>query len=373
MSEETKYTANAGYALGRLERALAVAAASDDPALRERAEARADAWRAVLAGMADGSLTIGARTPVADTPAWVTLEVVHGGFATGRYLAEGPLVEHEAQLLAQLPADAPGESPRERLNLWYLGDVGHEALTSAVAQRRLDVTLPEEGALPVVAWLIEHGHEGAALELIAALRPLMHRLRFYPRLVSIPRPGGASVRLSTVSAVAEALRARRPNPRVVAMNATLQRWNPLYDRLVALWLETVEGEAPHLALDARGQLARQRSGQPIVAGGWPCRRWPADWGSRRDRWLADAREARGSSRHDHPKSNFACLQAALERCPKDSAALPGRDVAAIRRALAKSIAHHGAPGSPRREALRAEQAAIAARPLHVELAAVLLA
>ncbi len=71
-----------GYAYGQLRRALRHAGADS---------ARADRWRAVLDGMADGTLSIGSRTPVADTPAWVTLEVLHGGFASGRYLAEAPL------------------------------------------------------------------------------------------------------------------------------------------------------------------------------------------------------------------------------------------------------------------------------------------
>jgi hypothetical protein len=40
--------------------------------------------------------------------------------------------------------------------------------------------VPEEGALPVVAWLLKHGHTIAALDLVTVtqLQPLMHRLRF---------------------------------------------------------------------------------------------------------------------------------------------------------------------------------------------------
>ena len=72
------------------------------------AAAKAGQWRRVLRGMFDGSLRHGLRTPVADTPAWVTLEVAHGGFATGRYAASGPLQAHEAEKLASVgqPASA---------------------------------------------------------------------------------------------------------------------------------------------------------------------------------------------------------------------------------------------------------------------------
>jgi hypothetical protein len=80
----------AGYAYGQLERALRTAASATDGATRARARAKAGRWQDVLTGMADGTLRIGSRTPVADTAAWVTLEVAHGGFATDRYLAERP-------------------------------------------------------------------------------------------------------------------------------------------------------------------------------------------------------------------------------------------------------------------------------------------
>lgn len=56
----------------------------------ERALRAAGVWRSVLDGTGTGALAIGSRTPVAGTPAWVTLEVTHGGFATGRALAEVP-------------------------------------------------------------------------------------------------------------------------------------------------------------------------------------------------------------------------------------------------------------------------------------------
>lgn len=99
---------SSGYAFGQLERALRMAAGHDDPAVRERALAKAERWRAVIGGMAGGELTVGSRTPVAGTPAWVTLEVAHGGFATGRLLAELPLSDDETARVAGLPAEAPG-------------------------------------------------------------------------------------------------------------------------------------------------------------------------------------------------------------------------------------------------------------------------
>ncbi|WP_143229601.1 hypothetical protein [Actinophytocola xanthii] len=351
------------YAFGQLERALRRSVSDRDPRIRKRARARAARWGEVLAGMVDGTLTIGSRTPVAATPAWVTLEVVQGGFATGRYLAETDLRDDEAALVANLPAEAPGSTPRERLNLWYLTDAGLAALRTALSSGNYRIDLPEDAALPVVAWLLDDGQpverHASALDVIAELRPLMHRLRFTPRPTTTPAPQGAMVRLRPVSAVRESLREITTSRQLGAMRETLGVWHPLYDRLVELWSDTVDGELP------------QRTGESVT-GGWPCRVWPADWTARRARWLADHAEALQrhplATAHRHPRGNFARLHAALLACERDSGALSGRDVGQVRRALADTITKHGAPGSAARVRLRATQRAVAARPTHAALA-----
>lgn len=296
---------SSGYAFGQLERALRMAAGHDDPAVRERALAKAERWRAVIGGMAGGELTVGSRTPVAGTPAWVTLEVAHGGFATGRLLAELPLSDDETARVAGLPAEAPGTTDRDRLNLWYLGDAGQAELLDALASERYRIELPEDAALPTVAWLLRNGRHEAALDLVAELRPWMHRLRLTPALTASALPAaGTSVHLEPVGPVRDGLRVRAVPAQVAAMRETLGVWHPLYDRLVELWAGTVEGELPELGADG------------TVRGGWPCRRWPSDWEPRREQWLADAAAAREhGDTTPHPKSNLARLHAALERCP----------------------------------------------------------
>ncbi|WP_233506931.1 hypothetical protein [Jiangella anatolica] len=323
-----------GYAFGQFRRALRVAIEHDDPAVRERSLAKAGRWHAVLDGMARGRLRVGSRSPVADVPAWVTLEVVHGGFATGRLLAERPV----------------GERP----NRWYLGDDGQAELLAVLESGRYRVELPEDAALPTVAWLLAQGHHEAALDLVAELWPWLDRLRFTPPPAATAPADGTSVHLEPVGAVRASFRARRVPPRIDAMRATLAA-APLYDRLVELWCDTVEGPLPEL------------DGDGGVRGGWPCRRWPSDWAERRADWLADA----AALPPRHPRSNAARLRAALERCPLDSSELTGRDVGWIRRAIANTVTARGAPGSPRRAALRAVQADVAARPTHAAIARVL--
>jgi hypothetical protein len=358
--EEPKLTASPLYALGQLERAIRCVKAPEKAAM----------WRSVLAGMMDGSLTIGSRTPVAGTPAWVTLEVAHGGFASGRLLAEAPLRDDERALLdhasaSRRPASqAPGAAGREQLNLWFLTDAGLDALREALRAGTYQVDLPEDAALPAVAWLLGNGHPEAALDLAAELRPWLGRLRLAPALGRPSRPSDSLVHVATVGQIATELQAMRPPRQLAVMRETLKVWHPLLDRLVALWCDTVEGELP--SLDMAGSPAG------TVTGGWPCRRWPADWAERRARWLADFYAIRldpQTIRGSLPaKGTFGRLRAALERCPQDSRDLTGRDVGWIRRTLANTITRNGEPGSHRRASVRDEQARAASLPLTADLA-----
>ncbi|MEV1118774.1 hypothetical protein AB0I91_27220 [Actinosynnema sp. NPDC049800] len=362
MSDQIR-TASSGYATGRLERALAAVASAGAGADGERALGKVRRWEDVVNGMADGTLAVGSRTPVANTPAWVTLEVADGGFATGRYLAEVPLSEDEAARVASLPDDVPGRNARERLNLWYLGDAGQAELLDVIRRGHYRVELPEDAALPVVALLLDTGFPEQALDLIADLRPLLHRLRLTPRFEPVARPSGSAVRLTSVKDAAASLRAVRVPARIAAMRDTLTVWDPLYDRLVALWCRTVDGELPHL--DANG----------TVHGGWPCRTWPAEWAAARAEWRADFAEASRthalSGRQADPKSNFARLRHALESCPDGSDALTAREVGWIRRAIANTVSRRGAPESDRRDAWRTAGAAAVAAPTRAALAGVL--
>ena len=104
------------YPCHRLRKALETAASHADAATQTRARERARRWREVLDGMATGRLTVGSRTPVADVPAWVTLKVVKGGFATGELLAEQPVSDEERESYAV--AAKAGESLTRGDTVW---------------------------------------------------------------------------------------------------------------------------------------------------------------------------------------------------------------------------------------------------------------
>ncbi|MBW3556742.1 MAG: hypothetical protein KY454_07365 [Actinobacteria bacterium] len=347
---EERMSATPLYALGRLHRAIETATTHHDPEIRRRAEQKALAWEAVLSGMAMGMLDVGSRTPVANTPAWVTLEVAHGGFATGRYMAEGPIADDERAWLARVPS-AVDAADRMRLNTWFLSDEGLQHLGDLLRSGHYSIDVPEHGALLVVAWLVENGQDALALDLVSELYPLLDRLRFYPVETERAPTSGAVVHLRTAGDVADQLRRIEVPEQVAAMNEALLTWLPLYDRLVALWLETVEDD-------------------------WPCRRWPADWTEGRANWLRDYDMALASARlsngYQKPRSTFAILRDALERCVVDSSALSGRDVGRVRMALRRSVERWGEPGSHERESLRTKQREWASRPTHKQVAQVVV-
>ncbi|GAB0107701.1 hypothetical protein JMUB6875_66980 [Nocardia sp. JMUB6875] len=427
MSDQVFASGPQRYATGQLSRALtAIARAGTNRADRERAEAKAQRWREVIDGLTTGRVEVGSRTPVADLPAWVTLEVTHGGFTTGRGLAETPLTKDESERLAELPRDVPGDTPRERLNLWYLGDAGQAELLAALRTGHYRIQIPEHGALMAVALLLDKGFPEQALNLVAELRPYMSRLRFTPAFDPIARPSGALVRVASIGDTTDALRAVRTPDQLALMHATIDVWTPLYDRLVALWCDTVDGDLPRL--DATG----------TVTGGYPNTIHPPHWTAERARWLSDFGAARLThefrGRHAHPKSNFARLHDALLSAEPDpspqqqpdftsehSGLYPGqsgessrpsgvsprqsdlaarqsgvnprhpgigtrqsgadprrsgltpRQVGWVRRALANTVTRHGEPGCATRESARAEQAGAISAPLYKDLAAVLAA
>ncbi len=328
------------YAWSQLVAAERTSSAHADPAVRDRAAAEVARWRAVLAGMRDGSIAVGSRTPTA-APAWVTLEVVTGGFATGGYHAGGPLAPWEVALAAALRVPAT----RLALNLAHLEGRAAELLASGAY--RIDV--PEEGALLVVAWLRAHGLDGSG-PLLAILAPWMHALRFYPRPADGPRPLARGVRLQDVGPTVDGLDVARRQTRLEAQHAALQVWTPLRDRAMALLAATVDGPLPRLVDGAVHGAA---------LGG----RRPTGWDAEVAALAAEVRRA--GAPPTRRAREVAGVVDRLARGADDRDALAAD--ASLRRALACYVTAHGAPGSAALAARRADEARAVAAPLHKTL------
>ncbi|MBT9588210.1 hypothetical protein IV102_33040 [bacterium] len=293
--------ANPVYALGEWSKALQTAAEHPDGETRDRARAKADSWRGVFQRMLSGLLHIGSRAPIRDTPVWATPEVMKGGFASGRLLAEKPFDPRERELAENLQVE-PRRGPLQR---GLLSESGLTFLLDRLQGRDYELETPEEAALLVVAWLASHDQLTAAAALVQELEPWMDRLRFFP--IRPMRSTGQGLILQDLELTRNNLRCLKPHPQYVAMRRAIRQRKPLLDRLVALWMET-------------------------RADGWPAQQYPADWAERghqlfndwrrlnKNRWAE--RGQTGTLRH--------CLAVAL----LDPGQLSGRQVGKLARAAA---------------------------------------
>ncbi len=326
----------AGYADRQLERALAAAARHTDPELRERARQRAERWREVVSALGSGRIALGSRTPLARTPAWATLDVLHGGFASGELRAGGPLRPHERALAGELGISAKANAGvvRAALNRWYLGEDGQARLLAWLADGRYRIEVAEEGALATVAALRALGHDEEAAALARAIAPWFARLRFYPLPADLALPEPERMHVRTAGQGAASLRAVGEQAQVLAQKEAVEVWAPFHDRVVALFLETVEDD-------------------------WPCRRYGPGWSERAQALLQEyaalrARHPRCAGperRNRHP----AQLREFLGRCAARPQSLDRREVGRIRLILQRHCAARGVPGSAEAEAHRARQ------------------
>ncbi|MFF1922756.1 hypothetical protein ACFVW8_19565 [Streptomyces sp. NPDC058221] len=338
---------SAAYPGAMVAQAFLTSLTHGDAETRARAAGRLDRWRAVLGAMADGRLTVGSRTPVAGLPAWVTPEVVRGGFATSAASAEGPLqqYEHEAATLAGIPAG------RRALFAYCLTEPGLTRLYGLLDSGRYEILVPEEAALLVVAWLVRAGDVSGALELVDVLEPWAERLRFTPRPSALPAPDVRDVHRRTVGEAAASLAARRPNSAVETQREALAVWQPFGDELLAHWLETATS----------GRLLDRVPDEDWLERGAAL--------LRRYRDLAAAHTR--CTKHRKPKENLGILRGALEETVAGRP-LDARRVGLLRHAVESMVRRRGRPGSAPHAELRALQAVQAGRPSHHALAQLVL-
>lgn len=358
-----------GYPQWQLAKALQSAWATGSPKAREKATK----WHSVLEGMFEGQLTVGSRTPVADTPAWVTLEVVTGGFATGNFVAGGDLRTHELELATELglPVD---ENTRAALNGYFLSQHGQDRLYSSLESGGFRVDTPEEGALLVVSWLLRHQGTIEAQRTLDVIIPYFGRLRFFPTFRSSPATGGEEVFLQTAATTVERLRSVSPQRRLDAQEEAIRVWTPLYDESVRLLIATVEGDAPQVELDSTGKPVRDAAGSYTVSGGAPLQRKPEGWDRAANEFLAKYRES--AARHRlakrwHKKGEpfqrfLSAIDAFVQGRP-----LPAGETAHIRMALGRYLAKRGAPDTEVHSAKRAAQEEQCAKPRYHEIAKLL--
>jgi hypothetical protein len=347
MNDLNKLTANPGYAVAQLLRARTTQQ-HDDPAVRARADERVADWVRILDGMQTGKLKIGSRAPVHDVPAWVTLKVGWGGYATDNLLAGGHLQPHEVELRRKVCI--AGGNDRAVLNRYYLTDAGLTELCEMLATGTYRVNLPEEGALLVVAWLLQNGQVDRARSVLDTIAPFMDKLRFYPQPNPQPLKVTEKVHLQDAGTVAKDLRKVKTKVEIEKHREAVFVWSPLQDKMVALFLETYQDE-------------------------WPCQQYPEGWMERArdvlkqyDRVKIQHKLCKKRRRHG---GSFDILLTALHRCVQKPNLLTGLDVTLVRKVIAGIAKKRGLPESERLMTLRSNQATQMAKPTTAELARVL--
>lgn len=293
-----------------------------------------------LHGFFNAFVNLGSRTPTG-APAWVTLEVLHGGFASGRYKA--------ALLDGETPSDEYLRDPSKLLEL-------EEMLVSG--QYRLDA--PENAALLVVVWLMRSGRKDDAARLLDAIAPWMTQLRFYPLPDVQPLRVGANVALGEVADVRKGLDALIA--RSSDLNATRIRQRAAQERHAQV-LEPLEQALMELVVatfDSRQELFVFEGGVAsgrIVSGPWPLQTGMDDpeWRQRVGEVLKRADELKRPRKPWAPPragSTMETLMRVLAVAVSTKPAgvkLTGRDVGRVRSIVAHVANKRGLPGTSRRD------------------------
>ncbi|WIB75840.1 hypothetical protein DEJ28_09025 [Curtobacterium sp. MCPF17_002] len=291
-----------------------------------------------IAAIDGGGVTVGEPVPTKGMPAWVTPEVVHGGFATGMAAASGPLDDDEVALAAErnvIPT-------RARLFAWALSDAGLTWLGKLLDSKAYRLDLPEHGVLLTVAYLLRTDRSDAAATLIDEVWPWADRLRYLPVPLDEPEPAG--VHVTTMRDALRRLEEKKLSPQVEAQRKSNTIWAPFTDTLVELWWET---------RDDAGTIGRV---------------FTDDWFPRA-RALVDvypvlAEEHTLTKKHARPGSTIQILLDAT----RNTIVGNRNHVSRAREVVNDVVAKRGAPDSERLRILRRAQQEDAARPSHAALA-----
>lgn len=325
---------NPGYALSQMSKALKGA--------NLKAVKRAEKWSKLYQSMLSGKLSIGSRRPVAELAPWITLEVLHGGFASGEPAAGGPLLEHELKDLKRLKVQS-----RLDLNLYYSKKEGIAELQQRLTAKDYELTCPEEGALLIVAWLLAQKKKAAAEKLLHLLVPYFERIRFYPQPLSYPTDNISGAHIVTVNEVVQALYNKKPKAQVEAMREALEVWQPMHHRAINLILETALEDKPFQVL-------------------------PTGWEIRAKELLDDYQIARTKhklcSKPHRPKENFFRLRQYLARQLAAPNSLSDQELKTVATILRRHQTKHGTFDSEKFNSTKRHQMKAAQAPSHAYLA-----
>lgn len=337
MSTEDHKAIGYGYPLSQLHK-VSKRALSESGESKEKVEKKKGKWINVIKMMSQGVLSIGSRKPLDGVPEWVTLEVLTGGFASGNYLAGGPLLNHETELLEKL---SNNKSVPERLflNMYYLSSEGLDELRQLLKSGEYEITIPEEAALLTIAWLIDNKHSTKAQALIDEISPWFSLLRFYPQ-ESKSKVNEGEFSLQDVDSTIKELNTVDTSHSVKVQYETIKIWNPFYDKLVSLFLEIVDKK------DLKELLKNEGYDKELVAIEDSNEELSGEWLAKASNLLAEYSKLRVkhnlSSKPDRKREYLYKLRTFLSKAV-DEKELSPKETESIKQILAKYIAKRGEP------------------------------
>lgn len=335
-----------GYAQFQLAKAFLGYENADDITNQQNAVKKIKQWQQILQKMIDGQAKYGSRTPLKGVPAWVTLEVATGGFATGNYLAGGPLQEYETILLSKLPFTVEENKERLALNSYFLSEQGISQLIDWLNNATYEIKVPEEGALLTVAYLLLEGKHNQARALIEKISPWFAHLRFYPTPLKHPKLGSTGIRIKNIEDCVKDLYNVKENYRLLAQKEAIEIWAPFKDRLVALFLETFKDDLP-------------------------CQLMSKAWQDKANTLLNDFKTLRKKhllcSKVDKKKNHFYQLKEFLQRCLFNNNELHLSELKQITFIIKQHIHKHSYPSSTKNKEYQQMQQKMVASPTFYDI------
>ena len=352
------------YLMGRMGRAATtVESDSVDPDARERAKEKIKQYQQTIEGILTGTLTPGSRAPIFGTPHWLTPVVVKGGFATGDLAAGGALTSYERKQAAAMGMEKIIDDRvdtiraiRSKLNDRWLtfSDSHFPDLCNMLDSGNYRIRYPEESVALILAALIRSEHFDEATKLAETIAPFKGEVRFFPEPAETPMPTDLRVTMKSLPAAMALLENRfGPAPerissarrRIETQTLVLSQWLPLKERLLALLLETVDGDLPHYK-------------DGVVCGGLPLKKIDQHWQAKARQYREDRKQLlkqhpelkcrtakkRGSERMLHNALETILAHPQVNLHPDESEKFQVTQEK-LRKTLANAIHKRGLPGS----------------------------
>lgn len=206
-------------------------------------------WYEFFLKLLNGDIKVGSRTPLRNIPAFLTLDVLHGGFASGRLAAGGPLMPFEIDIVKNKCIGEPSGSSyegklkdlRKALNRYHLSPDGLRRLHGMLHEGLYRIVYPEESALLVLVWMLERGEIESAKGLVSTIAPYFGEVRFYPQPCCTPVTLDLKCSILTVcdfKRVVSDMRVSKGNLSYAINKLIIEDLAPAYDRLISIVLST---------------------------------------------------------------------------------------------------------------------------------------